>query len=94
MECKKIIFFKIAISKNIIRDVPHKFMIFIGYFIYLHFKCYPPSQVPLHKPPIPTASMRMFAHPPNHSCLSSLVFPYLESSSLHRTKGLPSSDAR
>jgi hypothetical protein len=27
---------------------------FIGYFIYWHFKCYPPSQLPLHKPPIPS----------------------------------------
>ena len=31
----------------------HIFLIFlIGYFLYLHFKCYPLSQLPLHKPPI------------------------------------------
>ena len=28
------------------------FSFFIGYFIYLHFKCYPPSQFPLYKSPI------------------------------------------
>ena len=26
---------------------------FIGYFLYLHFKCYPLSWFPLQKPPIP-----------------------------------------
>jgi hypothetical protein len=29
----------------------HYFLFFIGYFIYLHFKCYPLSQFPLQKPP-------------------------------------------
>jgi hypothetical protein len=37
--------------------------LFYGYFIYLHFKCCPPSQSPLQKPPIPSslhlASMRV-----------------------------------
>jgi hypothetical protein len=28
--------------------------IFIRYFLYLHFKCYPPSWFPLRKPPIPS----------------------------------------
>ena len=58
---------------------------YIGYFIYLHFKCYPPFQLPLHKAPV---SMRVLPHQPTHSCLSALAFPYL--GSLHRTKGLPS----
>jgi hypothetical protein len=38
------------------------FKLFIGYFIYSHFKCYPPSKFPLQKPPIPPpfpASMRV-----------------------------------
>lgn len=26
--------------------------VFIGYFIHLHFKCYPPSQFSFSKPPI------------------------------------------
>ena len=42
--------------------------IFIGYFLYLHFKCYPlaqsPSVNPLSHPP-PFASMRVFPHPPS-----------------------------
>jgi hypothetical protein len=36
------------------------FLFFIGYFLYLHFKCYPLSQFPLWKPPIPSSSMRMY----------------------------------
>ena len=37
---------------------------FIGYFIYLHFKCCPFSQFPLHKPhPIP------IPFPPHHSSI-------------------------
>jgi hypothetical protein len=53
-----------------------------------------PSQFPLHKPHIPSsfspASMRVLSHLPTHSCLRSLVFPYTGSSSLHRTKRIPS----
>jgi hypothetical protein len=66
------------------------FKIFIGYFISLHFKCYPLSQFPLHKPPIPPlppVSMRVL--PPIHSCLTALAFPYARASSLHRTKDTP-----
>ena len=53
-----------------------------------------PSQFPLHKPAfpllLPPASMRVLPHQPTHSCLSALAFPYPGSSSLHRTKELPS----
>jgi hypothetical protein len=45
---------------------------FIGYFLYLHFKCYTLSQFPtLLETPYhilcPPASMRVFLHPPTHS---------------------------
>ena len=36
------------------------------------------------------ASMRVFLHPPTHSCLPTLKFPYTGASSLPRTKGLSS----
>jgi hypothetical protein len=65
----------------------------IGYFLYLHFKCYPLSQFPPGNPyPIlpPPASMRMFPYPYTHSCLPTLTFPYTGASSIHRTKGLSS----
>jgi hypothetical protein len=42
------------------------FKVFIGYFIYLHFKCYPPSWFPLRIPPshpLLPASMRALPHP-------------------------------
>jgi hypothetical protein len=44
---------------------------FIGYFIYLHCKCYPPSQFPLCNPPIPSPSPCFYegAPPPNYSLL-------------------------
>ena len=52
----------------------------IGYFIYLHFKCYPPSQFSLHKPPIPRPLPLplplWWCFPPPHSCHSTLAFPY------------------
>jgi hypothetical protein len=70
---------------------------FIGYFIYLHFKCCLPSWFPLHKPLSPTAplaSKRVLPHWPTHSCLTALAFPYAGSLSLHRTKGRPPIDAR
>jgi hypothetical protein len=72
---------------------------FIGYFIYLHFRCYPPSQFPFYKPLIPCpnppptlppASMRVLPHPPTYSCLTAIAFPYTRESSLHRIKDLPS----
>jgi hypothetical protein len=50
--------------------------------------------VSLHKSPylpLPPASVRVHPHsPPSYSCLSVLAFPYPGSSSLYRTKRLPS----
>jgi hypothetical protein len=40
-------------------------------------------------PPLPPATMRVFCHPPTHSCLTTLVFPYAGAAILHKTKGLP-----
>jgi hypothetical protein len=53
----------------------------------------PPSQFILHNPSIPYSSPCFYEgalHPPTHSCLTALAFPYAGASSLHRTKGLPS----
>jgi hypothetical protein len=53
------------------------FHFFIGYFTYLHFKCYPPSQFHLHNPLLrPHASMGELPYLPTHSCLSALVCTY------------------
>ena len=46
-------------------------------------------ETPYSIPP-PSASMRVLPHPPTHSCLPTLAFPYTGASSLHRTKDLPS----
>ena len=61
----------------------------------------PPSQFPLHKPPIscllstlPFDSMKVLLYPFTHSCLIALAFPYAGASSLHKTKGPPPTDAR
>ena len=48
-----------------------------------------PPQTPYLLLPNP-ASIRVLPHLPTHSCLSTIAFPYPGSSSLHRTKGLPS----
>jgi len=70
------------------------FNFIIGYFTYLHFKCYPPSKFPLCKPPIPSpifpASMRVLPYPPIHSCLTTLAFSSAGTSSFHRIKGFSS----
>jgi hypothetical protein len=50
-----------------------------------------PTTSPLSCPPsTPLDTMSVLPYPPTHSCLSSLAFPYPGSSSLHRTKELPS----
>ena len=43
----------------------------IGYFIYLHFKCYPPLQFSLHKPPtlLPSPASMKSAPPIAHPLL-------------------------
>jgi hypothetical protein len=38
----------------------------------------------------PPASLRVLTHPPTHSHLTALAFPYTGESSLHRTKGFSS----
>jgi len=65
------------------------YFFFVGYFIYLHFKCDPPSQFFLHKLPssLPSPCLYEGTHSPTHSSLRALAFHYLGSSSLHRTKG-------
>jgi hypothetical protein len=63
------------------------------YFIHLYFKCYLPSQLPLHFYPIlhlPFASKRVLLHPLTYSCFTTLASPYAGVSILHRTRGLPS----
>jgi hypothetical protein len=73
------------------------FDIFIGYFIYLHFKCYPfpgfPSGKPLTYMPSP-ASIKVLPHPPTHSCLPALIFSYTGASSLPRTRVSPPIDVQ
>ena len=59
------------------------FKIFIGYFTYWPFKCYPLFQFPLQKFPISSLCFYESARPPIHSCLTG-------ASSLHRTKSLSS----
>jgi hypothetical protein len=71
------------------------FHIFIGYFIYLHFKCYPLPLFPLWKHPIPSSlpSYCEGAHTPTHLLPfppPTLAFPYTKTQSLHRTKALSS----
>lgn len=55
---------------------------------------FPPFPVsPLETPyPIfpPHSSMRVLTHPPTHSCLPTLAFPYTGAWRLHRTKDLSS----
>jgi hypothetical protein len=66
---------------------------FIGYFLYLHFKCYPLSQFPLRNPLShpPFSCFYEGVHLPTHPLsFPSLAFPYTRASSLHRTKGLSS----
>jgi hypothetical protein len=50
-----------------------------GYFLYLHFKCYPFSQFPptVGSPySIPSTPMKMFPHTPTHPRLPALSLPY------------------
>ena len=48
-----------------------------------------PQTLPIPFPP-PPASMRVYPHPPTHSSLPALAFPYTGALNLHVTKGLPS----
>jgi hypothetical protein len=78
-----------------------KFYFFLNNFIHLHFKWHSPSELLLHKPPIPPplfplpfASMWMLLHLLTHSCLTTLASPYAGPSSLHKTKASPPIDVR
>jgi hypothetical protein len=72
----------------------HFILIFIGYFIYLHFNCCHTFWSPLCKSLIPAPShlslRELLLHPLTHTCLTALGFPYTGASSLHRTKDLHS----
>jgi hypothetical protein len=66
---------------------------FIGYFLYLHFKCFPLPRSPLQKPPIQSPFLCLYegAPPsPTHSHLPTLAFPYTEASNILSPKGLSS----
>jgi len=63
------------------------FFFLIGYFMYLHFKCYPLSWLPPLPSPLPLASVRMLSLPPTYSHLTTLAFPYTGETSLYRNKG-------
>jgi hypothetical protein len=58
----------------------HNFLL-LYLFIYLLFKCFPLSWLPLHKTPIPSPllpdSIRVFPSPPTHSYLTALGSPTL-----------------
>jgi len=87
----------ILISLSVKPSQRFRIIIFINHFIHLHFKIYPPSQLPFHKPlipsllsPVPFASRRVLLHLLTHSHLTALASPYARASSLHKTKGVPS----
>jgi hypothetical protein len=48
----------------------------------------PPPQETHYPIPLSLASMKVYPHPPTHSCLPAFEFPYTGKSRLHRTKGL------
>jgi hypothetical protein len=65
------------------RHTVYSFIFFLGYFIYLHFKCFPLSRSPFWKslshPPSPVF-MRVLSHPPTP------LFPPWNSSTLEHRK--------
>jgi hypothetical protein len=82
-------------SELLVYTICHSYF-FIGYFIYLYFKCYHLSWFPLQNPliPSPTACFHEGVPPSTnpriHSHLPTLEFPYTGASSLYRTKSLSS----
>ena len=74
--CCHTLSFILTISQNIpikpLISTYSFFLLFIGYFPYLHFKCYPLSKTPLQKSPTqypPPASMKYSpTHPLTSSC--------------------------
>jgi hypothetical protein len=87
-----------VIMKQSIFSQSGRGIFFIGYFFYLHFRCYSLSWIPIPGNPLSHPSPYFYkyfplyplTHPPTLTCLSGLVFPYPGSLSLYRTKGLPS----
>jgi hypothetical protein len=64
----------------------------IGYFIYLHFKCYLPSRFPLHKPPIPSPFPCFYEGAPSSTCPLLPPHPYISlcwGIKLSQDQGLP-----
>jgi hypothetical protein len=61
---------------------------FIGYFIYLHFKCYlsPFSSFLSANPHLIPLPLLLWGCSPTHSHLTTLAFPYIGTLSLHWTK--------
>jgi hypothetical protein len=66
-------------------------------FITQILKWYPPSWLPLHKPPtqhphsspLPFATMSVLPNPPTLSCPTNPTSTYTGASKLYKTKGLP-----
>ena len=75
-----------------VSNLPFFYLFFIGYFICLHFKCYPLSQSPPPETPYPISPSSCFyegAPPPNHPLLPSCPpIPLHCGIRLHWTKGL------
>ena len=82
--------FEFFLEKKVVFFLP--FFFFIEYFLYLQFKCFPLSRSPLQKPLAhsPSPCLCEGAHPPIHSCLTSLAFSYTGASNTLRPKGLSS----
>jgi hypothetical protein len=59
----------------------------VRYFLHLHFKCYPLSQFPLWKSPIPSPCP---ASQPTHSCFLALAVSCTGAYNLRKTKSLSS----
>jgi hypothetical protein len=68
--------------------------IFMNSFIYLHFKCCPPSWYPIHESltlsSLSFTSKRVLSYLVTHLHLIPLSSHFSGASSLHRTKGIPS----
>jgi hypothetical protein len=70
---------------------------FIGYFLYLHFQCYPLFQFPpLETPSIIPLLLLLWdsspTYPPTHSCLPTLEFPYTGNRAFSGSRASPPID--
>ena len=77
-------------AEKVKRTIDSLFLVVL--FIYISNVIPLPSFLSQNHPsqPFPSATLRVFPHPPSHSLPISLAFPYTGASSLHRIKGLPS----